>query len=121
MKSILLSTLLLTFGLTANASDHWDYCSNASGDISLEGGTLYIDGIGEIAEESVSVKELSVVKKERETCTLAGGGYEVIAYDNTISVKEVTFTIEEGYEPSTAIMLCEFGGSGIPANDQCKL
>lgn len=104
----------------AFASDHWDNCSNAYGTIKMEYGTLLLEGVGEIAAESVEVKVLSTVKQEIEKCILKNNKTEVIAFDNTTTIEEVKYTIEENEAPMTAILICERGGSGIPANDECE-
>lgn len=105
---------------TTFASDSWDSCSSADGYVRMDNGVLSIEGVGEIASESVKVKVLSTVKTELEKCILKGYNSEVIAYDNTVTVEEVTYTIEENDQPSTVVLLCERGGSGIPADASCK-
>ncbi len=119
MKKI---ALALALGLSASAfaSDHWDYCSSADGVVKLENGILTVEGIGEIAEESVKINQLSVVKHDKEMCVLQKSGQEVVAFENTVSVEEVTYTTEENDPETKVIVLCESGGSGIPAADSCK-
>lgn len=120
MRFIIVS---LVIGLFSNvyASDSWDSCSSADGYVRMDNGVLSIDGIGEIASESVNVTVLSTVKTEQELCMLKNYKTEVIAYDNTITVEEVEYTMEENdVQPSKVILICERGGSGIPANDECQ-
>lgn len=120
MKFAVTVLMSLVLGYAAQASDHWDSCRSADGYVSMDNGILSIDGIGEIASESVSVKIISTIKQEQEKCILEGYNHEVIAYDNTVTVEEVTYTMEENDAPSKVIVLCEKGGSGIPANGNCK-
>lgn len=108
--------------LTSNVygSDHWDDCSSADGYIQIGNGVLSIKGIGEIAPESVKTKVLSTIRREEEKCVLKGTKTEVIAYDNTITVEEVEYKTEENSAPEKAVLICERGGSGIPASGECK-
>jgi hypothetical protein len=119
MKLVLIG-LIACLTNVAFASDHWDYCSSADGYVKMEGGVLMIQGVGEIASESVKVKVLKTIRTEEEKCILKGYNTEVIAYDNTITVEEVTYTVEENDMPSKVVLLCERGGSGIPAEASCK-
>ena len=115
-----LLALLSVLALTTNAfaSDHWDYCSSADGGVKMENGTLYIDGE---PIQHMEVKVLQTLKKAEEKCILADSNppQEVIAYDNTVSVEEVSYKYLSTTAISKTILLCERGGSGIPAAATC--
>lgn len=109
----------LLFSISAQASDSWDICYDAEQEVTIENGTLYVGAIGEIAEESVSVKEISVDSHIEETCVLNNFKERVISLDQKMTTIEVTYVLEENTAPITTTMTCEYGGSGIPASDTC--
>lgn len=119
MKYIMIFAFVFV-GNMALATDQWDYCSSADGNVKIENGVLSVGEVGEIASESVKVTVLSKIKEDQEKCVLKKHKTEVISYVNTITVEEVKFAIEENGSPSKAVVICERGGSGIPANDECR-
>lgn len=118
VKKVLI-LVALAFNFSAGASDHWDSCSDAYGEVKMENGVLRVGQLGEIAEESVQVKVVNILENTVQKCKLKKHGTEVISYENTVSVEEVTYTMEENDSPTKSFMICERGGSGIPANDSC--
>lgn len=114
MKSlVILITLCASF---AYGSDHWDSCSNASGSVKMEYGILYVNG------DSVSfddVKVLKTLKTESEDCVLADSNppMTVVAFDNTTTVEEVSYKYMA--VDHTTLLICERGGSGVPAAATC--
>lgn len=115
MKAIIL-ILGLSVASVSSASDYWDYCSDASGSVKMEHGSLYVDG-DKIAFESFQT--LSVVKKESENCVIEQTGDTMLAYENTTSVAEVRYKYMSTTQISKSTLICEQGGSGIPAAWNC--
>ncbi|MES2770357.1 MAG: hypothetical protein V4596_14535 [Bdellovibrionota bacterium] len=116
----LLAFVFMFVANAALASTQWDSCSSSDGTVTMLGSLLSIEGIGEIGSESVKVTVLSTVKDEQEKCWLKNHRTEVISYENKVTVEEVEYTTEENDSPSKSILICERGGSGIPANDECE-
>lgn len=110
--------LIISTSQSTMASDMWDNCSSADRYVHLDNGILSTEALGEIPV--VSVKVLQVIKTEKEMCTLKQSKGEVVAYMNEITVEEVTFKIKSMDKDSSIIMLCERGGSGLPANEDCE-
>ena len=118
MRKFIALTLVSVFSFSATASDHWDMCSSADGSVKMENGVLTIEGIGETTFSQLIV--VSTLKNEEENCILKGAGTEVVSHSNTVSVEEVQYTTEENDPASSVYLICERGGSGIPANDECR-
>lgn len=117
MKLAALIFSVLTLTQFAYAGDHWDNCSNSTADIKIENGIIQIAGQ---ESENISFKVLgkTVLKKERQTCVLKNSRQTVISYDNEASVQRIE--VKAGRNKYVAYVVCDAGGSGIPANDECK-
>lgn len=110
--------LVISTGQSSLASDMWDNCSSADGYVHLDNGVLSTEALGEIPV--ISVKVLQTVKSEKEICVLKQSKTKVIAYMNETTVEEVTFKLKDMNKDSSIIMLCERGGSGLPAAEDCE-
>jgi len=115
--AILTLATTLSFS-TSFAGDHWDNCSSADGFVRLENGQATVDGVGEV--QVASVKVLKKIKSEKQTCVLKDYNQKVISYMNDTTVEEVSYIVEKSAPASKVIVICEKGGSGIPANAECK-
>lgn len=122
MKSLIVLLLASSVSSIAMASDSWSSCSSADGFATLDWGQLEIKDQGTLSENSFQVEEVQVINEETQTCTLQKAQYEVVSYTNKTSVKKVTFDLHEPgmFPPSVVYVICEEGGSGIPANDFCE-
>lgn len=107
--------LALAFASPAFASDNWDNCSNADGTIKVENGQLVIGG-DEIADHKVIGKR--VLEKKTERCRLKNDGSTVISLMNEVSSEKIQYVYMNVKQ--TTFLVCERGGSGIPANDSCR-
>lgn len=110
--------LSLLWTLSANASDHWDYCTSSDGYIKIEGGDIVSPEPGE--EENYKLGEMTkkiVIKTRKETCKLLNSKQNVISLDEETTYEEYNMNIGESQFKQG--FLCVRGGSGIPANDSC--
>lgn len=118
MKTLIFMSVLLGMS-TSFASDHWESCSDAFGNIKLEGGDLIVDG------QSIkpdSVKTVLNFPKVSEKCFLKNSKpkQEVVAFENTDSVVEVKYKYLNTKAVHTAKLICSIGGSGLPASAECE-
>lgn len=116
MKSILALGLVFMMGAPALASDSWDSCSNSEGTVKLSYDNLTV-GEDEIAGP-VKVLSRKVLEKKTEKCMLKNHKSRVIAFMNEVSIEKISYTYMN--TKMTAWVVCERGGSGIPANDSCQ-
>lgn len=108
-------TLLTTFAATpAMASDHWWSCSDANKVLTMVEGELEINGT-HVDYRTLSKREIN---KETEYCVLKNSGQRVISYDNTVSVMKIRYVLNG--RKLNSYLICEEGGSGIPAGDECR-
>lgn len=115
----LVALALVSFvSFSATASDHWDTCSSADGYVKIDHGALFIEGIGETTFDKLEV--VSTIKDELVKCTLKGSKTEVVSLINKVTVEQVHYRTEENEPLTLVLLLCERGGSGIPAGDECK-
>ena len=121
MKELIFAALI-ALSSSAYASDSWDNCSDAAGTVKISFGTLTIgEGSDAIRMDSgFTRKVVSTVSDVSENCTLEGTNTEVVAYENKITVEEVTFPYPHAEEDLTTTVICEVGGSGIPAAASCQ-
>lgn len=112
----LLITALLQ---TANASDHWDNCTSADGQISLENGQVVKpEPNGEENPVVDKVVKTIKIKQTTETCVLKNSRTRVTSISDLVSYQEMQMHVGDT-PPFTVGFLCSQGGSGIPAADSC--
>lgn len=114
----LIAGLLMTISQNTVASDGWDNCASADGYVHMDNGVLSSEALGNIP--IISIKVLQTIKSEKEICTLKQSKTKAIAYMNETTVEEVTFKLKDLKNVSTMILLCERGGSGLPASEDCE-
>jgi opacity protein-like surface antigen len=114
---LVLAISLLSLTSLAQASDHWDNCSDAAGNIKIGNGQIQLAGQ---ESESLTYKILgkTVLKKTQQSCVLKQSGQKVISYENEDNVQRIE--IRSAGRKSLAYVICSVGGSGIPANDDCR-
>lgn len=110
--------LVISTSQTAMASDMWDNCSSADGYVHLDNGILSTEALGEIPV--ISIQVMQKIETIKDMCILKQSQTEVIAYMNETTVEKVTFKTKGAAVESSIIMLCERGGSGLPAAEDCE-
>ncbi len=115
MKTLSFALLALTFTAPAFASDSWDDCSNADGSVKVTHGDLYVNDEAVAGLKVIATRSL---EKKSETCRLKNSGQTVISFLNEVSSEKVEYLYMN--VKHTIFLVCERGGSGIPANDSCR-
>lgn len=115
MKILSIAILAVAASSPAFASDHWDNCSNADGSVKIEGGQLIVNGDDIVGPKTLGKR---VLEKKSETCRLKNSGQTVIAFDNEVTSEKIEYVYMA--VKHTAFLVCERGGSGVPANDSCR-
>lgn len=119
MKKMTIVSLMLMVSTQTFASDHWDNCASADGRVVLENGEVVLPEAN--TEENLQIGKLVkkvLIRTENETCRLQNGKNRVPSL-----ISETSFEIYEtriAESVGTIELLCERGGSGIPANDSCN-
>ena len=112
----ILSTII---SVNSWASDSWDNCLSAGGDVEIENGELVKfnqDFYPEALLEKV-VKKIDI-KKTTETCILENSKQKVTSIAEITSFQTVKLKTSNGFV--NVDLICNIGGSGIPANDSCN-
>jgi|GEM_PF-4706058 len=115
----LVAGLISMASLPAFSSDHWDNCSSADGNMLIENGQpRFVNNGDEASFQLLKLVKKTVISKKTEKCKLKNSGQVVISYTNEVTVElwetQVAEAAGENY------FICERGGSGIPAADECK-
>ena len=112
-----LSVIILSLTSWAHAGEHWDNCSDASGNIKIENGQIQLAGQ---ESETVRFKVLgkTVLKKNQQSCVLKHSGQKIISYENEDNVQRIE--IRSSGRKSLAYVICSIGDSGTPDNDECR-
>ncbi len=110
--------LIISTSQSTMASDMWDNCSSADGYVHLDNGILSTEALGEIPV--ISIQLMQKIETIKDMCILKQSQVEVIAYMNETTVEKVTYKIKGTAIESSIIMLCERGGSGLPAAEDCE-
>lgn len=116
MKALTLILTGLMLSMSASASDSWDSCSNADGSVKIENGLLTVQG--DEVDGDLRVLSKRVLSRKNETCRLKNSRQRVVSLINEASLEQVRYTYM-GVRHN-AWVVCERGGSGIPANDSCR-
>lgn len=118
MKKFLALTLVLGLTHAAQAGDHWDRCSDSGGSVTIENQELTVAGQ---PANSITFKVLgkTVLKKTKETCVLKKSGDKVTSYMNEASVQRIELSADSKNK-WIEYVICDVGGSGVPAGDDCK-
>jgi hypothetical protein len=121
MKHLLVIISTLSFSFAATASDSWDNCTSTDGYFQLSYGELVLPEKG--PEENYVLGKLLkriLIKTRFEKCMLQSSKYEVVALDEETAYEVYEMNIGDGNPPFQVEFLCNRGGSGIPANDNCE-
>lgn len=122
MKSLTVFILASFMSSFAFASDAWSTCSSSDGYATMVWDQLEVENQGVIPQNSFEVEEVQVISEEDRSCVLKNAQITVQSFYNKTTVKKVTYDLHEpGMFPASVVyMICEEGGSGIPANDACE-
>jgi hypothetical protein len=113
-------TFMLVTALAVNswASDHWDYCLSAGGDVEIEYGEL-VNFNSQIYPDArlIQVVKKIDIKRTTETCQLENSKQNVTSISEATSFQTIQLKTANGF--ADVDLICNVGGSGIPANDSC--